>query len=196
MPQRLEDQQSNVVAYKYDALPNNASIRMLTLLPGNLDDPLKGELEFVHIEAPGVYEPLSYVWGDSARTHKIQLHDAELGLTTSLYHALRRLRMPNQSRHVWVDQICIDQSNLDERSQQIRFMNSIYWNASRVLVWLGEDKQKVAKEAFDLVKKLAQIFANEEEHARFRIDHTERLAEQSPTSWTPLRSITALSWVS
>jgi hypothetical protein len=37
---------------------------MLTLYPGSLDEPLKGSLEFMNIDSSGIYEPLSYVWGD------------------------------------------------------------------------------------------------------------------------------------
>jgi hypothetical protein len=40
-------------------------------------------------------------------------------------------------RTIWVDAICIDQSNPDERSQQVQLMGQIYRNAQRVLVWLG-----------------------------------------------------------
>jgi hypothetical protein len=70
---------------------------------------------------------------------------------------------------VWADSTCIDQNDLDERSQQVQFMNSIYWNASHVLVWLGRDENGVAEEAFEMVRKLAGIFADEEEHAKFRL---------------------------
>jgi hypothetical protein len=39
---------------------------------------------------------------------------------------------------LWADQICIDQSNLDERSQQVLLMKKIYENALTVFVYLGE----------------------------------------------------------
>jgi hypothetical protein len=39
---------------------------------------------------------------------------------------------------LWADQICIDQSNLDERSQQVLLMKAIYEKALTVFVYLGE----------------------------------------------------------
>jgi hypothetical protein len=56
MSQRAADGQGKVAVYKYGDLPDDRSIRMLTLLPGNLNDPLKGELEFVDIGDAGAYE--------------------------------------------------------------------------------------------------------------------------------------------
>lgn len=181
---------------KYDPLPDNESIRMLVLHPGRLDDPLVGTLEFVNIQSPGVYEALSYVWGDSTRTQKIVCNGTDLELTTSLYDALRRLRLTDKVRRVWADQICIDQENLDERSQQVQFMNSIYWNANHVLVWLGRDDQKAANSAFKLVYELAEKFKDEIKRAQFGLDHTDRLEEQSGEVWVPLKCVTALAWVS
>ncbi len=182
--------------YQYDALPDDASIRILTLRPGSPDDPLHGDLDIVNIEAAGSYEPLSYVWGDATRTHTMLLSDGELPLTTSLYHALRRIRLPGEPRRIWADQICINQENVSERSGQVQFMNSIYRNARHVLVWLGQDEQNVAEESFGRVRELDKIFADEAEHRKFSLDHTDHLEDQSRDSWAPLNHITALPWVS
>jgi hypothetical protein len=38
---------------------------------------------------------------------------------------------------LWVDQICIDQSNTDERNHQVNLMSKIYRLATRTMVWLG-----------------------------------------------------------
>ncbi|CAN8101750.1 unnamed protein product [Discula destructiva] len=38
---------------------------------------------------------------------------------------------------VWVDAVCIDQGNVEERNEQVRMMTSIYENAEFVAVWLG-----------------------------------------------------------
>ena len=61
--------------YQYDSLPRGSFIRMLTLYPGERDDPLKGKLEFFDIDSPESYEPLSYVWGPppSNENHQIAI---------------------------------------------------------------------------------------------------------------------------
>ncbi|KAH0521990.1 hypothetical protein TsFJ059_005912 [Trichoderma semiorbis] len=177
-------------AYSYTALPDR-TIRVLTLHGGNPEDPLRGSLESVVVDDADVYEPLSYVWGDGHLTHEIFLPTARLRLTASLYNALRRLRRRNGSRRVWADQICIDQLNNEERSQQVQFMNQIYRNGSHVQVWLGLDEQNLAKEAFDFVRGLAELLVNNSEHAA---RHVDNLSEQAVDYWVPLKHITALPW--
>jgi hypothetical protein len=62
--------------------------------------------------------------------------------TYKLHEALLQLRHSNQPRTLWIDALCIDQENKDERSEQGKTMASIIGQASRVLCWLGEgDKQ-------------------------------------------------------
>ena len=57
-----------------------------------------------------------------------------------LYSAVSLLHLRDRSleRILWIDAICIDQKNDEERAQQIQLMAKIYSQASRVLVWLGE----------------------------------------------------------
>ena len=38
---------------------------------------------------------------------------------------------------LWIDALCINQSDLQERSQQVRFMKLIYEKAKTVYTWLG-----------------------------------------------------------
>ncbi|KAB5540270.1 heterokaryon incompatibility protein-domain-containing protein [Coniochaeta sp. 2T2.1] len=52
--------------------------------------------------------------------------------------ALRRLRHPKKPSSLWIDAICINQTDLQERSSQVLLMQQIYGQASQVLVWLGE----------------------------------------------------------
>ncbi|KAI9771043.1 MAG: hypothetical protein M1839_002979 [Geoglossum umbratile] len=185
--------EASVQMLEYKALPDQ-SIRILTLNPGALNDPLEGRLEFFNIASPEKYEPLSYVWGDPERIYEIICNGSRLGITASLNDALRQLRQPDQPRRLWVDQICINQDNQAERSQQVQFMNSIYKNASHVLVWLGPDHQDMAEPAFKLVRELVEIFQDEKKCEQFRIDHTDHLKERSRDPWIPLTHVTHLPW--
>ncbi|KAL8364833.1 hypothetical protein RB595_003893 [Gaeumannomyces hyphopodioides] len=60
----------------------------------------------------------------------------ELRVTANLCAALRHLRHPLVERILWVDAICINQADKDEKGQQVQFMAEIYARATRVLVWL------------------------------------------------------------
>lgn len=84
------------------------------------------------------YEALSYVWGDSFTTKTIFLNNALFHVTENLYIALQYLRLPNKSRTLWSDAICIDQRNITERNHQVAVIGEIYKNCSRVIAWLGE----------------------------------------------------------
>jgi hypothetical protein len=43
-----------------------------------------------------------------------------------------------RSKYIWIDQICIDQQNLDERSAQVPLMNKIFAAAQYVFAWIGD----------------------------------------------------------
>ncbi|KAJ9602977.1 hypothetical protein H2200_012757 [Cladophialophora chaetospira] len=185
---------SSLERYQYAPLPEGPYIRILTIFPGSLSDLLRGQLKIFNIEQGGDYEPLSYVWEDPRRSHEIVCNDKTLSLTASLEEALRRIRQVNKPRRIWVDQLSINQDDLEERSQQVQFMNMIYKNATRVLVFLGEDRDTEAEAAFQLIRNLNQTFQNKESYGKFRVMNTEQLRDQSEAQWAPLKRLIALPW--
>jgi len=84
------------------------------------------------------YEALSYCWGDTTIKTPIICNGARLDVTQSLKVALQHLRNEKEVRVLWIDAICINQSDLIEREQQVENMREIYEKAVRILVWLGE----------------------------------------------------------
>ncbi|KAK7961179.1 hypothetical protein PG988_012393, partial [Apiospora saccharicola] len=99
----------------------------------NIRLPLLGSNRGSHL-----YEALSYVWGPSKTPRVVYIDDTCLAVTENLYMALLRLRNHFLPRIIWADAICIDQSNVIERSNQVQMMVEIYANASRVIIWLEE----------------------------------------------------------
>lgn len=86
-----------------------------------------------------LYEALSYVWGSEDKPQSIIIDDqSELKITQNLYTGLCRLQNHSFARIIWVDAVCINQSDNTEKQHQIPLMAEIYANASHVLVWLGE----------------------------------------------------------
>ena len=59
----------------------------------------------------------------------------------NLLAALERLRLPDQDRYLWVDAICINQSDIPERNNQVKQMHWMYQLAERVIIWLGEHSE-------------------------------------------------------
>jgi hypothetical protein len=88
-----------------------------------------------------LYEALSYVWGDENEKLPIFISGCRFDVTINLHAALLRLRNHSMQRLLWIDAICIDQENLQEKEYQIRFMSEIYGHANRVVVWLGEQAE-------------------------------------------------------
>ncbi|KAF2113266.1 heterokaryon incompatibility protein-domain-containing protein [Lophiotrema nucula] len=72
----------------------------------------------------------------------INCNDANVWVTQNLFHFLSHCSRTAAARfrgYIWVDALCINQRDLDERSHQITMMADIYREASEVLVWLGVD---------------------------------------------------------
>lgn len=85
------------------------------------------------------YETVSYCWGDAATKATIILNSRLMETTSSAASALQRMRLPDRTRAIWIDAICINQADDVEKSHQVAFMADIYSHTSRNLVWLGPD---------------------------------------------------------
>ncbi|GIZ46884.1 hypothetical protein CKM354_000999000 [Cercospora kikuchii] len=90
------------------------------------------------------YEALSYTWGTSQKGRTVCYRSGRNGRTTvpvtdNLFKALRGLRpRRGKPRIIWIDALCINQADLQERSAQVRFMPDVYRWAEVVNVWLGD----------------------------------------------------------
>jgi hypothetical protein len=143
-------------------------IRLIILKGGIEDEPLSCFLVYTSLEqSPAVsYEALSYCWGDPRMKRDIfvKVRDQEEGwehaisITLALHTALKRLRPPQgEVRTLWIDAICINQDNLDERASQVSMMREIYRNASRVIVWLG-DGTDATQRSIETVKAICHRY--------------------------------------
>jgi hypothetical protein len=101
------------------------------------------------------YEALSYVWGDENGRTDITCDGQRVSVTNSLASALKRLRLPQTSRLIWADAICIDQNNYSEKNCQLPLMGKIYSMAERVMVWLGEVESSQAEGVSHTVSSIA-----------------------------------------
>jgi hypothetical protein len=122
--------------------PSSAQIRLALLLPSaSFHDPIYCTFHVVSLAEQPQYKALSYVWGDKGDTVPIWLQDQEWPVTRNLAYALRQLRSFGV-KSLWIDAICINQQDRDERTKQVGIMKDIYANASEVLVWLGPDPEE------------------------------------------------------
>jgi len=137
--------------YEYRPLQHRSSIRLVELLPDeaqNMNTAIRCKIHHTTMNARDSgavkYQALSYVWGDITGTRPIFCdEDGKFILvTTNCEAALRHLRRSRQSRFLWIDAMCINQSEepdvVLEKNQQLKMMGDIYARADNVLVWLGQ----------------------------------------------------------
>ena len=137
---------------------NDHSFRLLHLLPGSETDPVCCECRTYPVDNAPPYEAVSYCWGPITNKAQIQCDNCVLEITANVLDVLMHLRQSEKPRRLWIDQICLDQQNLRERSYQVSIMRLIYYKAARTIVWLGPS-DKNTKMAFDSVTRLAKIRA-------------------------------------
>ena len=122
------------------------------------------------VEAESQYDALSYTWGNPTVTRTIIVNGYELKVTENLARFLREWRqrsMDNDARGfvnrpLWVDAVCINQNNEEEKSVQVQQMGRIYRSAARTLSWLGESTpfSSIAMGALDEMAR--EIVSNRE----------------------------------
>ncbi|KAK4112503.1 HET-domain-containing protein [Canariomyces notabilis] len=134
----------------------DTQFRLLELLPSASEEQLKCRIVVREIEKPlQDYKALSYCWGNGGGSQFITDSVGEpkaLAITESLHTALLHFRDASTSVWLWIDQICINQRDGNEKGQQVRLMGSIYTRAEQVLVWLGPAEQVL-------------VWVNPEEHS-------------------------------
>lgn len=136
--------------FSYQTLdPRYSEIRLVKLLPIPKSSDEAGYLPTIHcslrkasLEDDPEYNALSYVWGDPRETRPILIDGKPFRVTVNLEAALRQLAVDlRQQRRshtwLWVDAICINQTDTSERTHQVCQMSQLYRGAARVIVWLG-----------------------------------------------------------
>ncbi|KAM0705325.1 hypothetical protein Q7P35_008115 [Cladosporium inversicolor] len=129
-------------------------LRLMKVLLGSEDELVRCETQIVPMSSSKEYFAVSYAWGPPIAEHAIKLDGREHMLPTNLWHFLKtwRSRMMPSSHEtlqqtferwetctywLWVDALCIDQPNAQERMHQVGIMSRIFGGAEEVLVWLG-----------------------------------------------------------
>jgi hypothetical protein len=139
-------------------------------------------------ELPTEYEALSWKWSREYSQYAIFISKGEerykFGVCRELAVALKQLQLPNASRTLWVDAICIDMSNFKDRSDQVRILPMIFTSASRVCIWLGDDDES-SSVAFQFINKEIMQHGNLE----------STMSDQSNASkWLALQSLMQRPW--
>ncbi|KAK5123552.1 hypothetical protein LTR85_002590 [Meristemomyces frigidus] len=125
-------------AYRARLNAERREIRILTLHPGTPPSPIRCSLSVHSLSDLPTYDALSYAWGDANIRRGIVVDGEQLRVTRNLEVALWHLRDPNENRIMWIDALCINQSDVIERNEQVRIMRDVFSSARTVFLWIGE----------------------------------------------------------
>jgi hypothetical protein len=115
-------------------------------------------VDFVDMEGVGVtgtsqvvrYAALSHVWGSEQSEYPIiTCNDKAIAIPRQLYDALMYLATKTTESLVWVDNLCINQSDPIEKARQVRNMLRIFEKADKVIAWLRTDAVVYTKYMLD-----------------------------------------------
>lgn len=168
--------------YKSLTLALKGQIRLVKILPSHSSGDIACEFEVVNLCDHPRYVALSYTWGNprlrnyteetndtssipnrqikcrvsSAIASQPNEHWYSILVTENLHSFLLRARddIAHVTQSYWIDAICINQRDTDERERQVTMMSAIYQTAKTVYAWLGEE-DKDTYMAFGLMRTLA-----------------------------------------
>lgn len=173
--------------YQYTPLPDSNHLRLL-----NIEKPYLGSGDEIQccmltasISGGPDYAALSYSWGmdqtgDASICERIIIDGQAVGVTRNLLHGLRRIFVPldnngdDEYYPIWVDAVCIDQSNVAERNAQVAKMAEIYSCASKVFVWLGEDSSSNPGDSISIAAALDCLLQSTHQHYHEHVVMTPR----------------------
>jgi hypothetical protein len=131
-------------------------IRVLDVLSEDITEPgdIRVRLRSVRLEEAS-YDAISYTWGHPAKTRGIVIGNKWLPVTENAFEVLGdRISRLGSTRTLWIDCICINQEDDDEKARQVCLMSEIYKRANRTIVWLGQLPDAIR--AFSLMRDLAR----------------------------------------
>lgn len=183
--------------YRHSPLPNENSIRLLRLLPGERNSDIRCRLEFADINNLPKFGGISYTWGDPADKENIICDEGYLFVPSNLVDALRVLRREKDALLLWGDAACIDQSNVSERGHQVNLMGKVFAGAERVHIWLGQ-RNGDSEEAFGFIYDILEIDKSVPYDSQDTVEGTkaiEAYLDNIPdTRWNAFGKVTARPW--
>jgi hypothetical protein len=128
-------------------------IRLFEIAPGNQKDDLVISVRIKRLPRKRPkFIALPYAWGRGICLRKAVVHSQSMTIGQNFDDALRQLRKSMSDHMFWIDALCINQQDIEERIQQIQIMGKIYSSADQVLIWLGPERKNY-KYAIDMIKQ-------------------------------------------
>ncbi|KAJ2996462.1 hypothetical protein NUW58_g974 [Xylaria curta] len=135
--QQRRPERARLPPYQYRPL-NTGDFRLFILKKSSFyPSVIHGEIVHTPTHPPPDYEAVSYRWGSPETTEEIIVDGCRLRVTKSAFDLLLARRSVWRERRIWIDAICINQKDVQEKSEQVQLMRDIYHRASRVISFPG-----------------------------------------------------------
>ena len=178
----------------YKRLKNASSVRLLLVTPKaspslesrvfSAFQPSKAKLEYALVEHDLEdvawdswnwsvrFTAVSYAWGSAPRSRDFRLRDgSSIIITPGLESAISKISAhalkSNSPARIWIDQICIDQENFEERQQQVSLMRRLYEKATGLIIWLG-DGDLYSRRVVEMVRTVGRLIGQDASKAAQR----------------------------
>ncbi|KAG8529669.1 uncharacterized protein KY384_005150 [Bacidia gigantensis] len=125
---------ANEEVYQYTPI-NAETIRLFTIVTTATS--ISCQVHHHAVNDVPSYCALSYVWGDEEASECVKCDGRTIRISQNLCLGLQMLHKQVGSQLLWVDAICINQSNDQEKAAQVPLMSQIYALAQKVYIWLG-----------------------------------------------------------
>jgi hypothetical protein len=139
--------------FQYTPLTESGTnIRLLKILPDHEYKSFGCIIEEADLNCDFVC--LSYMWGNDEASHPILLNGKPILVRDNLWFFLLQARkvMANTDLPLWIDALCINQQDENEKSAQVMLMGDIYKRANELMIWLGEGNAKI-ESALDIIAR-------------------------------------------
>ncbi|KAI0971467.1 putative heterokaryon incompatibility protein [Xylaria arbuscula] len=137
--------------YRYSAL-GPGEIRLLKLPKSIPWNPIHCELAAIQIDKVPEFETISYTWGTQLVAKPFILNGKRFMASERVYSILHDRASCLKTRYIWIDSVCINQDDEDEKSSQVQLMRKIYGASHHTIIWLG-----YAPDANDAIGLLAHL---------------------------------------
>jgi hypothetical protein len=125
--------------YQYRTLQSSRHIRLLKLRGHLVDGGIEPhELVSIHLDHAPAYIALSYRWDAENGFGLVSIGNKLLKVTLACKAAMIHFSKMTPGTFIWIDAVCINQTDVKEKNEQIALMRSIYQTAYSTAIWLGE----------------------------------------------------------
>ncbi|KAF3008569.1 hypothetical protein E8E13_007243 [Curvularia kusanoi] len=169
-------------------------IRLLTIHWTTLDQ-FELRTERHSLNADLKFDAISYVWGTTPASVRVKCNNGTILITPSAFEMLGYLYLykPEPERPIWIDAICINQNDAEEKAVQVPLMHHIYSGAETVFIWPGRLEQTALDCARDLQDILLPWDSYAAQQAVLQRWPLEWYSEWTPF-WCGLVQLVSIEW--